>query len=287
VVEVESSLDGVFPAKGTFRATTPIRVYLHAPVLPNTERSLNYITRRLTAVGLGDQVIECASDPALFEYPTLHRLWQDAQHEDFCALYLHTKGASKTEERDLLNAEAWIDFMLYGVVDNWRTSMEHLDRGADLVGSEWYWHFKGNFWWGKSSYLRHLPNPKDITGNMRFNAEYWCAWGLWKSDFPKPAVKNLFYVQGLDADSMFSAAREHAFPPALDRREIFIDRRLDASHPETIEEFLARRYFRAFDEIHILEGSAHLCTQLKDYLNYDGRITFSPSSESPDSKFIL
>lgn len=254
----------------------PIRIYLHAPQLPSRQRSRDYIVGRLGAAGLGPLIKEYNPDPTLYEYSTLAEIWRDAQHEDFYALYLHVKGASKTEEDDLLNAEAWMDFMLYGVVDNWQKCVDHLTRGADLVGSLWHWHFKGNFWWGKSAYLRHLPNPMSLLDRRfdagRFNAEYWCAWGLWKAGFPKPAVKNLFYVKSLGADSNFSLARGSAFPPALDERHIFVDRRLDSAQSETVEEFLGRRYFCAFDEIQVPSQRECLYTQLTDFLNYDGQI---------------
>ncbi len=184
----------------------PIRVYVHAPAMPNTLRSLDYLRPRLAAAGLLDRASECVSDPTLFEYPTLHKLWRDAQSEDFYALYLHAKGASKTKEREYLNAEAWMDFMLYGVVDNWRTCVVHMDRGAHLVGSQWYRHFKGNFWWGKSTYLRCMPDPMRYLPK-RTAAKYRCSRAFWGSEVPKPAVKNLFYVEGLGSDSTYSAAR--------------------------------------------------------------------------------
>jgi hypothetical protein len=151
-----------------------------------------------------------------------------------------------------------------------------LEQGADIVGSQWHWHFKGNFWWGKSAYLRHLPDPMSLLDRGfnagRFNAEYWCAWGLWKTGFPKPAVKNLFYVKGLGDDLTFSSARESVFPTSLDERHIFIDRCLDGTQAETVEEFLARRYFCAFDDIYVPTNREHLYTQLNDFLNYDGQI---------------
>lgn len=198
-------------------------------------------------------------------------MWEDSKNEKFYALYLHLKGSSKTDERQFENALCWMDYMLYGVVDNWIICKQHLDAGADLVGSQWHWHFKGNFWWAKSSYLRSLPDPM-LLSHDRYAAEYWCCWGLWHRGFPKPAVKNLFYTDGIIDDSLYLQARSVAFPPNLSTKTIFIDRQMDNRHGETIDQFLERKFYCAFDRIRIPSSRVHLLVRLADFLNYDGSI---------------
>lgn len=238
-----------------------IRVYIHAPRLPNTVRSLSYLLARLRAVGLDQtQPIIMCPDPAQFEYPTLRQLWLDAQDSDFHALYLHVKGASKTREHELKNAEAWMDWMLRGVVDDYRMCLAHLTCGADLVGSQYHWHFKGNFWWGRSAYLRQLPDPHLIGVGDRLNAEYWNCWGLWNTGWVKPNVKNLFYVKGLKTDA------DYVYVTDVEQSHVFVDRRLDPTRTHTWEEFLASGEKCAFDRIDVLSSAV----RTEDFLNYDG-----------------
>lgn len=248
-----------------------MRVYIHAPDLPNSRRSGTHIESRLRSSGLSADIIVNKADPLVYEYTTLYRMWEESKKEDFYALYLHLKGSSKVNSQEFENARCWMDYMLYGVADNWSICRKHLDDGADLVGSQWHWHFKGNFWWAKSSYLRSLPNPMHLSSD-RFAAEYWCCWGLWRSGFPKPAIRNLFYVDGMIEDGLYRKARYVAYPPDLSRKTIFVDQNLDAIHGETIDCFLDRKYYCAFDRIYIPNSKIHLLIRLADFLNYDGQI---------------
>ena len=198
----------------------PIRIYISSNRgLPNLGRSLSALVGRITASGMPKnrlQIIDAG--PTDFEYPALNRLWLDSHDEDFYALYLHCKGSSKTNEVEFQNGLAWMHYMAVGVIDNYPICLKHLDRGADLVGSMWYRHFKGNFFWAKSSYLRTLTGPYQLDASNRFNAEYWCSQAYWHSKgSPRPKVKNLFYLPIIRDDQFLSLFNRGYVPKFYDR----------------------------------------------------------------------
>jgi hypothetical protein len=101
-------------------------------------------------------------------------------------LYVHTKGVSarhqKTDRRACIRC--WTDYMLYFLVEQHELAMARLPdydavgvnlngaphapysakfrNIADLIeqhgwaGKYWPYHYSGNFWWSKGSYIRHL-----------------------------------------------------------------------------------------------------------------------------------
>ena len=84
-------------------------------------------------------------------------------------LYLHSKGAAnKWVEHDQselrrMCIESWIDFMLYHLVEKYGHCvklLEHYDTcGCNMSSPDKpYWHYSGNFWWSRNSYLGKLPD---------------------------------------------------------------------------------------------------------------------------------
>jgi hypothetical protein len=197
-----------------------IRIYISSNRgLPNLSRSLSALVGRITASGMPkDRLQIIDAGPMDFEYPALNRLWLDSHDEDFYALYLHCKGSSKIDEVEFQNGLAWMHYMAVGVIDNYLICLKHLDQGADLVGSMWYRHFKGNFFWAKSSYLRTLVGPYHIDVSNRFNAEYWCSQAYWYSKGLKlPKVKNLFYLPITADDQFLPLLKEGQLPNFYER----------------------------------------------------------------------
>jgi len=259
------------------------RVYIHAPTLPRTLDSLTVLFGHLKNLppveivvchnaGTEDRILKLCPHaqlrrlprgPEAFEYPTLRQLWQDAQNEDFHALYVHAKGSSKTEPEEFVNAKAWMHWMALGVVGMHFDCQTHLNAGADLVGSQYHWHFKGNFWWGRSDYLRKLPDPYTLDVSNRLDAEYWSCWGLWIPDkgFPLPRVKNLYYVQGMSNDIYTGVS-------GISKCSVFVDRRVGTDGVLTVSEFLASKEKRAFDRALVLPEDAG---RLRNYFNYDAK----------------
>ena len=276
-------------------------IFVHAPELPRTLESLEVIFDRIRLSAMPyDKMFVCCTKgfdevvkakfpdlsrttfldtgfgPEEYEYPTLKVIYEMALLEDFSCLYLHSKGASKTREDEYHNAKCWMDFMLYGVVDNYKVCLSHLERpdGPDLVGSQWHWHFKGNFWWAKSSHLREMPDPMGI-GDERFNAEYWCCLGLWWHGYKKSRIKNLFYLPDLNDDTKFFELHKLIPVNGIDllRKYAFIDKRIDPQQAYTLADFINENYKCALDEIYILKSDIGLLSYFQWFLNYDATIT--------------
>lgn len=78
--------------------------------------------------------------------------------EDDYVLYLHHKGVTRAGNAA---SSAWREYMLYFNVVRWRDCIAKLNEGFDVVGVNYhalpYPHFSGNFWWGKPSYLKNVP----------------------------------------------------------------------------------------------------------------------------------
>ena len=130
----------------------------------------------------------------LWEYPTLDLVKRNcdaAANEEYNVFYFHLKGLSRLGDGRVTD---WRNFMEYWMIDNWRTCVEKLDSGYDLVGTniiEQPWlHSSGNFWWSKSSYIKKLTaltspeqyawgTPSKLTraildgGNFRYDHEAW------------------------------------------------------------------------------------------------------------------
>jgi hypothetical protein len=102
--------------------------------------------------------------PKAFEEVTIQDLYQYCQdHPQDLVYYLHNKGSYTLSNRK--NNERWRIQLTDFLFRHGRTYL--LDRHAECntVGSSWepfnYWHFPGNFWMAKCSYVRHLLPPKD------------------------------------------------------------------------------------------------------------------------------
>lgn len=214
-----------------------IKIYVGSnPGLPNLSRSLSALLDRIHVSGVPTDRLEIiTSSPTEYEYPALNRLWLDSQREDFYGLYLHCKGASKSDESEFQNGLAWMHYMADGVLDNYKLCHHHLDQGADLVGSMWYRHFKGNFFWFKSSYIRTLAGPCALNNGARFAAEYWCSQAYWQNPaVAQPRVKNLFYLP-LRSDHEFSKLRSEGVRPNFETRLVCTDiKSLDGTQDFTI-----------------------------------------------------
>jgi hypothetical protein len=213
-------------------------------------------------------------DDERFEYPALKKIWDDSQNDEFYVLYLHVKGASKVKFTEIENSIAWIDYMLYGLLDNIDLCINHLDEGADIVGSMWHKHFKGNFFWSKSSYVKTLFDPYSINMPYRFFAEYWICIYLYQDWFEqsrsffgtnlkRPTVKNLFNIE-LNGNDNFLKLKNSGYVPDLTQKKVLVN---------DIRHLIATNTIFAFDEIYITEEDLNTYSDfLFSYLNYDAKI---------------
>ena len=121
------------------------------------------------------------SEKAITETYTMIKMQRDSQNEDMNICYLHSK--TVTSVRNLLvvpgrsskfkNKFYWRQLMNDGVIKHWKTCVEKLDEGYDVVGGDFLDGpakcFRGNFFWTKSPYVRTLDDISD---------ENW--WKNWK-----------------------------------------------------------------------------------------------------------
>lgn len=140
-----------------------------------------------------------------YEYETLSQIRSHSHGREELVWYIHTKGVSKTPEEWLRNESFYRDVLKIPSLDilkrhekEWRLYMQHfvikkhedciMALGSnDLAGASWRSepcpHFSGNFWWGRTSYLKRLGDPyslsemKDVFGDYRGGAECWAGSG--------------------------------------------------------------------------------------------------------------
>ena len=60
------------------------------------------------------------------EFPTLDKIWEDAQTEKFKALYLHTKGVSRNQTEFYI--QDWVDYMSYFNIEKWSDRLSDLEK---------------------------------------------------------------------------------------------------------------------------------------------------------------
>jgi len=186
----------------------PIYVYYHIAQMGNWKEVVVEQTTRLRKSGLYNETSKILTgvvgtqepirnlpekfkilfhNPDLIpgEIPTLEALRQHALKENFLVLYIHTKGVSWKDHKKAYNKEAmtaWRKYLEYFCIDKWRECSAFLDEydasGCELVEKMNVLpeHFRGNFWWSKSSFLRTLPPVNNIVipnHEVRRKAEFW------------------------------------------------------------------------------------------------------------------
>jgi len=146
---------------------------------------------------LGDYDIELFKDEkikihktsnhlSLYEVFTINKIHEDCKNEDMNVLYLHTKGITRNND---MNVNGWIDYMIYFDIYNYKKCLELL-LDNDTVGVNLnehpVFHYSGNFWWSKSSYIKKLNtciyesyNSPEFWLTCNKNGKYV---GLWKSN---------------------------------------------------------------------------------------------------------
>jgi hypothetical protein len=221
--------------------------------------------------GLNIRLVNSGYLSDAYEFPALHQMWLESQSEDFYGLYLHCKGASKTDNQEYANAIAWCDFMLYGLVTHADQCLHHLNSGAELVGSMWYWHFKGNFYWFQSQYIRQLVDPALMDKGYRQNCEHWCSYPFWWGRYRLPKVKNLFYMNPICADNEFLERNQRGYLPSFNQK-----RTLSSSFVDCVN----NGHYCAFDTIYInsaeLDQFRHLICK---FINYDATVINTDTQE--------
>lgn len=91
--------------------------------------------------------------------------------------YAHTKGSSWMSTPESDPTYGWRTAMTYWNVKQWREVVGFLDGGSHMAGCHWMrkdashpYFFGGNFWWTKTSLMKHFSN---CGRNDRWQAETW------------------------------------------------------------------------------------------------------------------
>lgn len=117
-----------------------------------------------------------------FEFPTLSLIQKKASqiHEkDFFCFYIHTKGVTYPNSPHYEGGNAFRAFLNHYVITKWKDCVKLLYNGRDVAGAGWIdsgefpTHFRGNFWWANSEYIKSLPELSSIDKKNRFMAEFW------------------------------------------------------------------------------------------------------------------
>ena len=279
-------------SKNKMKSKLPIRIYISCNQLPRTQQSIARIVARL-----GDSCIR--TNPIIlvhsedwefnqnfqdldvtfentnktadaYEFPALRRMWLDSQKDDFFGLYLHAKGASKTETHQWNNACAWQDYMLQAVVDRADLCLDHLSAGAELVGSQWHWHWKGNFYWFDSRYIRQLVDPYAMDQTYRNNCEHWVSYSYWWGRYSLPRIKNLFYLP-LMSDNHYYSLADCGYKPNWQESKNF-----DGS----VQQLIDNGWYGAYNKMTFSDNDIHTNLQtIVKYLNYDSVVTNRDTGE--------
>lgn len=106
------------------------------------------------------------------------------------------------------NMEIWREYMEYFIINQHEKCIKKLDEGyygvgTHLHGNNRWKHFRGNFWWSKSSHIRRLRDIKFENKKVRRQAELWlCTVGEYHNFymFHNPTLKNPIWVERLTDD---------------------------------------------------------------------------------------
>lgn len=116
---------------------------------------------------------------------------QNNREEEVYILYIHTKGVRKAGNENVI--KSWRNMMHYFLIEKYIDCIKNLNEydtlGCNLVNEycvnnndssinmEHNYHYSGNFWWSKKTYIDKLSYlPLDLTKNSintRYKAENW------------------------------------------------------------------------------------------------------------------
>jgi hypothetical protein len=152
-----------------------------------------------------------------FEFGTLNMIKNMSNLDDFYCYYFHTKGVSITQENykkykvndfEVLkqNVDSWRKIMEYFLIEKFKENVNKLGTKVDCVGinlkptpkTEFY-HYSGNFWWSKSSYIKKIPSINTLNLTYRWDAEFWLGYASGNM-FSYPFGKKIGYKHRVYVD---------------------------------------------------------------------------------------
>lgn len=148
----------------------------------NGNEALPFLLPKMVVSRNPDQILEAN---------TLESLWQHCNdYPESRVLYIHTKGVTRTEHRDLkYSTYTWRTYLEHFTIHCWRHNLTLL-QNHDCVGTEWrdqaifgpefkpvpMQYYDGNFWWARADYVSKLKIAflyGDTCVNKRMNSEFW------------------------------------------------------------------------------------------------------------------
>lgn len=105
------------------------------------------------------------------EADTLRMIWDYANTAEGKVLYLHSKGVTKPNHK---NIQDWKELMEYFLIDQHEKCIESLDSN-DVCGVNYLPgrpHYSGNFWWATTKHIKKLRKLKTEMVD-RLYCEYW------------------------------------------------------------------------------------------------------------------
>ena len=234
----------IYLNKYTYRTTvydTPIFVYYHLCCIANWRNIFSRMMFKLKNSGLyavikeiritvlGTDYNPCdplfsdpkitiqfySPDTSLYERPALNRLIEDSNNEpEFYVLYMHSKGVKHCGDKILEpNVYDWCEYMFHFNVYKYLTCIAELNNGANAVGCNLQergapLHYSGNFWWSKSSHIRHLPKIVDTYYNTpeflvsSIDGVYKSLWHSEVNHFISPYTANLYENRTISIQTM-------------------------------------------------------------------------------------
>ena len=128
----------------------------------------------------------------LYEIPTINSLKElcAKMNNEIFILYIHTKGVRKAGNYEV--TKSWRKMMEYFLIEQWEKCIYYLNNydtlGNNIINDHCYdlnkiavnknhsYHYSGNFWWSKKSYIDKLPYLNldlNLDNNLRYLAENW------------------------------------------------------------------------------------------------------------------
>jgi len=110
------------------------------------------------------------------EVETIYYLQQrvNSLEEDYNVLYYHTKGVTSElnhsdQDVNMDCVTSWRHLLEYFNIERWSYSIDRLEyhdiSGVLYIGDSGQYYqnyYSGNFWWARSSYIKTLPNIKEV-----------------------------------------------------------------------------------------------------------------------------
>ena len=138
------------------------------------------------------EIIHLEKDVTFYEFLSINKLKEIVDNDDnnYKILYLHNKGVNKSGNSKVV--QSWREMMEYFLIEKGLYCYKNLnyfdtigcniinkcDNEISKINNNHAYHYSGNFWWSKSSYIKNLKKleisyDSNDRKNSRFQCENW------------------------------------------------------------------------------------------------------------------